>query len=198
MSRPSVHVHAGQSVQLRVDPVQAIVGHVCSESERARECELTFLSFKPEREAAAGWRTESDPIWPHNVVGHQGDAIHAVQAALFYFGLLAPVCPVHEAKDDKERLETRQHRSSSNKISKPTCGVCLLIDGVDHDGSRLLQIFCDQRLPPAAVCCCHRDALQSAVRPVDVAMDPIHCDALRSLNSAVNHHGVVRGVASHI
>lgn len=46
-------------------------------------------------------RTEGDTVWPHNVIGHQGEAIRSIQPALLDFGLFAPVGPVHEAKEDK-------------------------------------------------------------------------------------------------
>ncbi len=74
----------------------------------------------------------------------------------------------------------------------------LLIHRVYGDGSWLLQVFCDQGLPLAAVCRCHRDSLQNAVSPVDVAMDPIHRDSLWGLNPTANHYSVVRGVTGHV
>lgn len=74
----------------------------------------------------------------------------------------------------------------------------LLIYGVDCDGSWLLQVLCDQGLPLAAVCRCHRDSLQNAVSPVDVAMDPIHRNALWGLNPTANYYSVVRGVTGHV
>lgn len=74
----------------------------------------------------------------------------------------------------------------------------LLVYWVQCDGSWLIQVFCDEGLPLAAVCCCHRDSLQSAVRPVDVAVDPVHCNALWCLDVTSNHDSVVRGVTGHI
>lgn len=68
----------------------------------------------------------------------------------------------------------------------------LLVNGIDDDGSRLLQLIRDQGLSLAAVCCCHRDPPQIAVGPVYVTIDPIHCETLGSLNITGNHHLVVR------
>lgn len=108
VSCPSVHVDAGQSVQLWVNPVQTTVGHVCSERDR----ELICLSVYPKSEAAAREpaHTESDAIRPHNVIGHQGKAVHSIQPTLLYFGLFTPVCPVHEAKEDKDQFKNQQTR----------------------------------------------------------------------------------------
>lgn len=78
------------------------------------------------------------------------------------------------------------------------CLFHLLVHRVDCDGSRLIQVCCDQGLPLAAVCCCHRDSLQNAVSPVDVAMDPIHRNARWGLDPTANYHSVVRGVTGHV
>lgn len=195
----------------RVPPFTSMLDKVCSfESTQYRR--LLVMSAQRETESSSFCllnrsqkplpvsvvHTEGDTIWPHNVIGHQGEAIHSIQPTLLYFGLFAPVCPVHEAKEDNQQLKTRKQWLWSDKISNPTCNASLLIDGVDHYGSRLLQVFCDQCLSSAAICCCHRDGLQSAVSPVEVAMDPIYCDALWGLNSVVNHCSVVWGVASHV
>lgn len=141
--------------------------------------------------------TEGDAIWPHNVISHQGKAIHSIQPTLLYFRMLAPVRPVHKAKVDSE-LKTDYNGVDQITSLNPTCNFHLLIEWVDHNGSRLPQVFCDQSLSSAAACRCHRDGLQSAVSPVDVAMDPIHCNSLRGLNSTVNYYSVVWGVASHV
>lgn len=37
VSRPSVHINAGQRVHLGVHPVQTLVDHVCSERERTTQ-----------------------------------------------------------------------------------------------------------------------------------------------------------------
>lgn len=54
--------------------------------------------------------TEGDAVGPHDVIGHQGQAIHSVQATLLYFCLLAPVCPVHKAKADTA-LKTQENEA---------------------------------------------------------------------------------------
>lgn len=49
--------------------------------------------------------TEGDSVWPHDVISHQGKAVRSVQPAPLDFGLLAPVRPIHEAEEGKERSE---------------------------------------------------------------------------------------------
>lgn len=56
--------------------------------------------------------TEGDAVRPLNVIGHQGEAMRSIQPALLYFGLFAPVGPVHEAKGDTERLKKPESNDS--------------------------------------------------------------------------------------
>ena len=93
------------------------------------------------------------------------------------------------------------YESSEFRCLFHICNLCnfhLLFYWVHCDGSGLIQVFCDERLPLAAVCRCHRDSLQNAISPVDVAMDPVDGNALRSLNPTANYYSVVRVVTGHV
>lgn len=149
--------------------------------------------------------TKSDAVGPFNVVFDKDDATGSIKPALLNFRLLPPVCPVHEAKDDKaELLRTescgvnRQFISSWIKLRAAEKKSCLLIEWVDCDGSRLPEVLCDERPPLTAICGRHGDGFQNAVSPIDVAVDPIHCDTVGGLNPAADHNVVTRDVVGHV
>lgn len=149
--------------------------------------------------------TEGDAIWPHDVICYQGQAICSIQPTLLNFGLLTPVRPVHKAKEDTDRTFEQWKTNDGRWLNPNFSQVCStsvtchsLIHRVNYNGSWFLQVVCDQRLSFAAVCRCHRNSLQNAVRPVDVAMDPIKRNAFWGLDPTANYFSVVRGVAGNI
>lgn len=73
-----------------------------------------------------------------------------------------------------------------------------LIFWVNCDGSRPPKFLIDEGLPFVAFCSCHRNGLQGAVSPVDVAMDPIHHKAFWGFNPIFNHDIVVSRVAGRV
>lgn len=149
--------------------------------------------------------TEGDAIRPHDVIWYQGQAICSIQPTLLNFGLLTPVRPVHKAKEDTDRTFKKWKTHDGRWLNPNFFQVCStsatchsLIHRVNYDGSWFLQVFSDQCLSFAAVCRCHRNSPQNAVRPVDVAMDPIKRNVFWGLNPTANYFDVVRGVAGHI
>lgn len=63
------------------------------------------------------------------------------------------------------------------------------------DGSRLTQLSGYQHSPLASISRGHRDALVARVGPVDVLMDPVHCQALGRVERVDERHllGCVAG-----
>lgn len=74
----------------------------------------------------------------------------------------------------------------------------LLAVGVSHDSPGLGQVILDQSLAAASISGCYGDGAAYAVGPVDVAMDPVNGDALRSLDVTADHNVVVGGVCSRL
>lgn len=121
---------------------------------RERDRELICLSVHPKPEAAAREpaRTEGDAIWPHNVIGHQGKAVHSIQATLLYFGLFTPVCPVHEAKEDKEQFKKQKKQGFwSDKISNPRFAYLLMGSTTMARGFSRFSVINVFRLLPSVV-----------------------------------------------
>lgn len=72
------------------------------------------------------------------------------------------------------------------------------MDWIHHDGTRLGVNFLDQGLPPQAFTAGHGDRAQGGVSPVDVAVHPVHCEAIWVFDTTVDHSGVVRVVVCFV
>lgn len=81
-----------------------------------------------------------------------------------------------------------------------SCRKCvgLLIDWVYGDGSWFIQVLSNKGFPLGAISARHRDRLQSAVSPVDVAVDPIYGNTLWGLNPTVNDCDRLGGAVSQV
>lgn len=69
---------------------------------------------------------------------------------------------------------------------------------VNHNGAGFLQAVLDEGLPLGATGGSHGDGAESAVSPVDVAVDPVDGQSLRSRDVAADDRAVLGGVSSRV
>lgn len=74
----------------------------------------------------------------------------------------------------------------------------LLVLGVNYDGSRFQEALVKESFAPASIGSHHWDGAADAVRPVQVAMDPVEGDAFRSINVKIHNCAVMTWVFSQV
>lgn len=107
-------------------------------------------------------QVQGQSVGPLDLVVDDRLSVGAVHAGALDLGLGAPVRPVHPA-----------------------------VNGIERDGARLLQVVLDERFAHAAVKVGQFDRVLAGVRPVDVVVDPVHGQTVRSGHVVLDHHNLV-------